>query len=195
VEHNAPRLHLRGCDAGTLDDANADDARAPRTASERLTRHERMSVSDCETAGYAVGAGVPSHEDAGTGVSTRRCVVNVQARNGSGLPTNALRSVDHDESVQDLIRAVADDGSFSASEIDRLRRVSDELAPACVEVRVSGRGEYQAEMLRRSIGDEEPTSLGFSLMLRCAEFVRIALTPRVWPAVNREFLDALARRA
>jgi hypothetical protein len=50
---------------------------------------------------------------------------------------------DHYESVQDLIRAVADDGSFSASEMDRLQRV----------------------------------------------------TPRVWPAVNREFLDALARRA
>jgi hypothetical protein len=56
-------------------------------------------------------------------------------------------SLDRYESVQDLIHAVEDEGSFSSSEIDRLRRVRDELAGAWVEVRVSGRGDYQAEML------------------------------------------------
>lgn len=56
-------------------------------------------------------------------------------------------SVDCYESAQDLIRAVEDEGSFSASQIDRLRQVRDEFAGAWVEVRVSGRGDYQTEML------------------------------------------------
>lgn len=50
------------------------------------------------------------------------------------------------ESVQDLIQALAEEGSFSASELDALRHVRDELAGVWVEVRVSGRGDYQAEM-------------------------------------------------
>ena len=50
------------------------------------------------------------------------------------------------ESAQDLIHALADEGSFSASELDALRQVRDELAGIWVEVRVSGRGDYQAEM-------------------------------------------------
>ncbi|TCC57114.1 hypothetical protein E0H73_32070 [Kribbella pittospori] len=50
------------------------------------------------------------------------------------------------ESAQDLIQALEDEGSFSAPELDALRQVSDELAGAWVEVRVSGRGDYQAEM-------------------------------------------------
>jgi hypothetical protein len=51
------------------------------------------------------------------------------------------------ESAQDLIQAPENDGSFSESEIERLRHVWDELAGVWVEVRVSGRGEFQAEML------------------------------------------------
>lgn len=50
------------------------------------------------------------------------------------------------ESVHDLIRALADEGSFSASELDGLRQVRHELAEVWVEVRVSGRGGNQAEM-------------------------------------------------
>jgi hypothetical protein len=50
------------------------------------------------------------------------------------------------ESAQDLIHALEDEGSFSAFEVDALRQVRDELAGSWVEVRVSGRGDYQAEM-------------------------------------------------
>jgi hypothetical protein len=50
------------------------------------------------------------------------------------------------ESAQDLIHALEDEGSFSASEVDALRQVRDKLAGSWVEVRVSGRGDYQAEM-------------------------------------------------
>jgi hypothetical protein len=50
------------------------------------------------------------------------------------------------ESAQDLIHALEDEGSFSASEVDALRQGRDELAGSWVEVRVSGHGDYRAEM-------------------------------------------------
>ncbi|MEV6887467.1 hypothetical protein [Kribbella sp. NPDC051137] len=50
------------------------------------------------------------------------------------------------QSVEDLLHALAEEGSFSASELDALRQVRDAFAGAWVEVRVSGRGNYQAEM-------------------------------------------------
>jgi hypothetical protein len=50
------------------------------------------------------------------------------------------------ESAHDLIRALDEEGSFSGSALDALQQVRDELAGVWVEVRVSGRGDYQAEM-------------------------------------------------
>jgi hypothetical protein len=50
------------------------------------------------------------------------------------------------ESAETLVRAVEDEGSFSASEVNALRQAGDQLAGLWVEVRVSGRGDYQAEM-------------------------------------------------
>jgi hypothetical protein len=55
-------------------------------------------------------------------------------------------SLTHYESVQGLIHALEDEGAFSASDVGALRQVRDELAGSWVEVRVSGRGECQAEM-------------------------------------------------
>jgi hypothetical protein len=71
--------------------------------------------------------------------------VNVQGPEWFGIADRRLEvSVDRYESVQDLILAVENEGSFSASEIDHLRTGQGELAGAWVEVRVSGRGDYQA---------------------------------------------------
>jgi hypothetical protein len=50
------------------------------------------------------------------------------------------------DSVRNLVDALEKD-SFSASEIAGLRRVGNELAGVWVEVRVSGRGDFQAAML------------------------------------------------
>jgi hypothetical protein len=50
------------------------------------------------------------------------------------------------ESVHDMIQALDDEGSFSAAVVDALRQVGEELAGVWVEVRVSGRGDYQVEM-------------------------------------------------
>ena len=52
----------------------------------------------------------------------------------------------HYESAHELIQALEDEGSFAVSEVEALREVRDELAGSWVEVRVSGRGDYQAEM-------------------------------------------------
>jgi hypothetical protein len=74
--------------------------------------------------------------------------VNVQGLNGWGLTDRRLEvGVDPLRIRARPFHAVEDEGSFSASEIDDLRRVRDEPAVAWVEVRVSGRGDYQAEML------------------------------------------------
>ena len=56
-------------------------------------------------------------------------------------------SLTHHDSTEDLIQALEDEGSFSPPELDALRQLSDELSGAWVEVRVSGRGDHQAEML------------------------------------------------
>lgn len=50
------------------------------------------------------------------------------------------------ESVQDLVHALKDEGSLSACQVDALWQVRDELAGVWVEVRVSGREDYQGEM-------------------------------------------------
>ncbi|MEQ4209774.1 hypothetical protein [Actinopolymorpha sp. B9G3] len=50
------------------------------------------------------------------------------------------------ESAQDLIQALQVQGWFSKSEVDALRKEGQELAGVWVEVRVAGRGDYQAEM-------------------------------------------------
>jgi hypothetical protein len=75
---------------------------------------------------------------------------NVGDRAGSewfGVADRRLEvSLTHYESAQDLIHALEDEGSFSASDVDSLRQVRDELAGSWVEVRVSGRGDCQAEM-------------------------------------------------
>ncbi|WP_344190270.1 hypothetical protein [Kribbella karoonensis] len=59
------------------------------------------------------------------------------------MPIDGLRSVC---AATNLWKTLADEGSFSASELDALRQVRHALADAWVEVRVSGRGNYQAEM-------------------------------------------------
>jgi hypothetical protein len=51
------------------------------------------------------------------------------------------------ESAEALIQALEAEGSFSPPELDALRQVRVQLSGAWVEVRVSGRGDYQAEML------------------------------------------------
>jgi hypothetical protein len=45
-----------------------------------------------------------------------------------------------------LIQALEDEGSYSDLDLTTLRRVSDELSGAWVEVRVSGRGDFEADM-------------------------------------------------
>jgi hypothetical protein len=66
----------------------------------------------------------------------------------SGIADQRLEaSLTRYESVQDLIHAVESEGSFSAAEVAALRQVEDQLAGVWVEVRISGRGDDQAEML------------------------------------------------
>jgi hypothetical protein len=50
------------------------------------------------------------------------------------------------DSAQALIEVLDDEGSYSAAVLGALQQVQDELSGAWVEVRVSGRGDFQAEM-------------------------------------------------
>jgi len=54
--------------------------------------------------------------------------------------------VEEHDSIEDLLQAVRDEGSWSASEIDALQQAGNELGGSWVEVRVSGQVDGQEEM-------------------------------------------------
>jgi hypothetical protein len=71
---------------------------------------------------------------------------NVQARSGSAADRRLEAWVAGYASAEELVQALADEGTYSDSELNALRRVRSELSGVWVEVRVSGRGDFQADM-------------------------------------------------
>ncbi|WBQ05972.1 hypothetical protein [Kribbella sp. CA-293567] len=90
---------------------------------------------------------------------------SVGERSGSewfGIADRRLEaSMKYYESDAELIQALTDEASFSSSDLNAVRRVSNELSGVWVEVRVSGRGDFQAEM--RQLVDRLLTEGGYAL--------------------------------